>query len=55
MIGSGRKISAPCGNAVKDFGSRIRQNLDAFESNPNSGEFGYEPQNSRSEILNGVR
>ena len=29
------------GNAVKDICSRIHQNLDFFELDPNSGEFGY--------------
>ena len=33
--------SAALWNAVKDICSRIRQNLDFFELDPNSGEFGY--------------
>ena len=47
---------APTGNAVKDICSRIRQNLDFFELDPNSGEFGYvdHPVFSSAQILHGV-
>ena len=43
-------------NAVKDIFSRIRQNLDFFELDPNSGEFGYvdHPVFSSVQILHGV-
>ena len=48
-------VLLPKGNAVKDICSRIRQNLDFFELDLNSGEFGYVDHPVFSSVQNTLR